>query len=130
VRFFLSSENPAPGEILDEARSFLLENGLMPEDICVFMPGLNGDSRTDGIYHEMYEGLFAGKPVACWKHLCGEYYTSTAFAFWLASEILNNQKIPETAMFIKTDIKIIESVLIYNHIGKKEHSFILITKST
>jgi 3-oxoacyl-[acyl-carrier-protein] synthase II len=129
VKFFLASEDTSTEEILDEGKSFLLENGLLPGDIDVFMPGLNGDSRTDGIYHTMHDALFNGKPVACWKHLCGEYYTSTAFALWLASEILDKQKIPETAMFKKPDIEIIESILIYNHTGKKEHSFILLTKS-
>jgi 3-oxoacyl-[acyl-carrier-protein] synthase II len=129
VRFFLSSENQESGEILDEGRSFLLENGLLPGDIDVFMPGLNGDSRTNRIYHKMYEGMFAGKPVACWKHLCGEYYTSTAFAFWLASEILDKQKIPRNAMYVKADIVKTETIFIYNHTGKREHSFILLTKS-
>jgi 3-oxoacyl-[acyl-carrier-protein] synthase II len=130
VRFFLSAENADPVEVLEEGRSFLLENGFLPGDIDVFMPGLNGDSRTDGIYHLVYERLFAGKPVACWKHLCGEYYTSTAFAFWLASEILDSQRIPETAMINKKKTGLLRSILIYNRTGKKEHSFILLTRNT
>jgi 3-oxoacyl-[acyl-carrier-protein] synthase II len=129
VRFFLSAENDDYNEVLEEGSSFLLEKGFLPGDIDVFMPGLNGDSLTDGVYHLMYESLFAGKPVACWKHLCGEYYTSTAFAFWLASEILDKQKIPETAMFNKKTTGLLRSILIYNRTGKKEHSFILLTKS-
>ena len=106
----------------------ILDNcSLNIEDIDLVISGINGDDRFDGIYSKVL-APFEKSRLAYYKHLCGEYHTSTAFALWLSALILKNNKIPPFLM-IKGDNSLTpKNILIYNHYLGSNHSFILLRK--
>ncbi|MBU2644799.1 hypothetical protein KKI24_08840 [bacterium] len=46
-------------------------------DIDLLMLGVNGDIRNDRLYHQLGTRTFKGRNRVGYKHLCGEYSTST-----------------------------------------------------
>ncbi len=107
--------------------AFLEENNLTMEDIDLVITGKSGDTAHDDIYEQLNHSLFDNTNLANYKHLCGEYPTSSAFALWLASNIVKNETIPETV--IERSIKKItpKTILIYNHYQKIYHSLMLVS---
>ncbi|MGC4034528.1 MAG: beta-ketoacyl synthase chain length factor [Chitinophagaceae bacterium] len=106
--------------IEDQVNSFLVSQSLTVKDIDLVICGKNGDPGNDAIYHLLEQSLFNGKQMLGYKHLCGEYPTSTAFAVWYAANILKTgaeniiEKKPKT-------------VLIYNHYQQIHHSLYLLS---
>jgi 3-oxoacyl-[acyl-carrier-protein] synthase II len=115
------------GEIISRIGQFLQESGLKPEDIGVFLAGFNGDPEQDRLYHEVAKEAFSNAILACYKHLCGEYHTSTAFALWAAANIIRRQEIPEILKYQSNIRSSPENILIYNHYRGMDHSLILVT---
>jgi 3-oxoacyl-[acyl-carrier-protein] synthase II len=108
---------------------FLERNGLEPGMIDWVFTGLNGDLEGDTVYRDVLSRVFpSGVNQAAWKHLCGEYHTSTAFATWAAAKSLKNQAVAEI-LKIKSDKNRhnIRNILIYNHFKGINHSFILLS---
>lgn len=89
--------------------------------------GLNGDIRSDGIYNNLKDSIFRGIPCAFYKHLCGEYDTSSAFAMFMAAEIVRNQYVPRYMSLDTARPEKIRNVLIYNHQRNISHSLILLS---
>jgi len=106
---------------------FLAENSLKPEDIDLVITGKNGDVRTDGIYKQVASSLFQNTSIANYKHLCGDYSTSSSFALWLAANIINKGTIPEIVIERQVNSKAPKKVLIYNHYLQKYHSLMLVS---
>lgn len=104
--------------------SFLTDYSLGVSDIDLLIVGKNGHSRDDKKYDEMSD-LVPQSAVAQYKHLTGEYFTASAFAWKLASESLLNGKV-EDKYLLKTSTKPLKTVLLYNHFQGKEHSFALL----
>jgi hypothetical protein len=93
----------------------------------VVILGINGDTSGDEVYASLRKGIFSNMPVAYYKHLCGEYDTSTAFALAMAAGIIREQRVPD---IMKLDIEPageIHNILIYNHFRKLNHSAILVS---
>ena len=91
--------------------------------------GFNGDYKTDKVYMDVIPKLYpGGSNVAAWKHLCGEYLTSSAFAMGLAARAIRENKVPEI-MKLEESKKPgkIRNILIYNHFKGTHHSFILLS---
>jgi 3-oxoacyl-[acyl-carrier-protein] synthase II len=107
--------------------SFLLNNKLKTDDIDLVIMGNNGDINTDDVYHYLINELFEKNTAAYYKHLSGEYQTSSSFAMWLAAVILKNQEIPQIVKLNDQPHKKINNVLIYNHYYKINHSLILLS---
>lgn len=105
---------------------FLKKNEISIETIDLLILGRNGDNRTDGWY-DLFSKKFNEKPTICYKNMCGEYRTSSAFACYLAIQILSEN-------FVKTEHCIgdipnsIEHILIYNHFDGERHSLTLLKK--
>lgn len=127
IHTFLTS---APADITDVAREadlFLEKCSLRNQDIDTVLLGMNGDSGNDGIYHKLMERYFSNTAsFLYYKHLCGEYYTSSAFALWLASTIMKNRNIPEVVRFNSRAVQSPEHLLIYNQHHNTEHALILL----
>ena len=107
----------------------LERNGLEPGMIDWVFTGLNGDLDGDTVYRDVLSRVFpSGFNQAAWKHLCGEYLTSTAFATWAAVKALKQQAVPDI-LRIKTieNRHDIRNILIYNHFKGIHHSFILLS---
>ena len=115
--------------VVSTALSFLERNGLNHGMIDWVFAGFNGDLNGDAIYMDVLSRLFPrGVNVAAWKHLCGEYHTSTAFATWAAANVLKRQAIPDILRLKSADDRQnIRNVLIYNHFKGIQNSFILLS---
>ncbi len=108
--------------------SDFIKRSLADSDhIDLILMGMSGDIETDKIYHHLNNCLFRNIPCAYFKHLCGEYDTSSSFALYLASVILEKQSVPEIIRLDKTPIKEIRNILIYNHRRNVHHSAILLS---
>jgi len=117
---------PADADEVKQAVLQLLEQeGLSIADIDLVISGRNGDNRGNKWYDALDAGLFSALPVAHYKHLSGEYPTSTAFALWLAAVSLRQQAVPAMAAAPATGA--LRRILIYNHYEQLHHSIMLVT---
>ncbi len=108
--------------------NFLGQSNLNPGDIDLVILGYSGDIRYDEVFDTIRNSLFSGIPAAYFKHLCGEYYTSSSFAFWLAAQILEKQFIPAVVKLDDLNPNGINNVLIYNHFMEHHHTLMLLSK--
>jgi 3-oxoacyl-[acyl-carrier-protein] synthase II len=120
--------NPEKESVVEkEMHNFIKDAGLSARDIDLVVMGISGDPLTDVYYKHLMGSMFAGKPVAEFKQLCGEYDTSSSFALWLAAQIIDKQQVPfwiRTNEFKPDKLKYI---LIYNHLRGVNHSFYLLS---
>jgi len=105
----------------------LAKHNLNPSDIDVFLTGINGDFDKDQIYYAIASQLFADKTLAYYKHLCGEYFTSPAFALWLASNMIKRNYISSGVIVKGNKPASLRHILIYNRFNRYEHSLMLIS---
>lgn len=113
-----------PKDIDQGITGFLKNHGLSIDDIDLVVTGRNGDIKNDRIYNDLRRSLFADSTLINYKHLCGEYPTSSSFALWLASNIIKTGTVPA----IVADVKIApKKVLIYNHYQGNYHSLMLLS---
>ncbi|MCK9616560.1 MAG: beta-ketoacyl synthase chain length factor [Lentimicrobiaceae bacterium] len=126
VKMFYKPQSPTETE--NKILQFLKECDTDIHDIDMIITGINGDNRFDGIYTHLLEGVFLGKPHAGFKHLCGEYFTATSFAVWLASVILKNQEAPSVCVINHSPTAPLRNILIWNHNKNINHSVLLIKK--
>jgi 3-oxoacyl-[acyl-carrier-protein] synthase II len=113
--------------IENKIKEFLNQNQFSEKNIDLVIWGMNGDKRHDGIYHVLQEKNFAHAANTYYKHLCGEYHTSTAFALWLAAKILKTHHVPGVVRLNNQSSGAIKNILIYNHYKQINHSLMLIT---
>ncbi len=106
---------------------FLTKNGLRKDDLDLVIVGNNGDPAGDLYYKQLQVGLLKNINSLRYKHLCGEYYTSGAFALWLASMIIKKNAVPPAIEKENQYRGPFRKVLIYNHYGSKYHAFYLLT---
>jgi hypothetical protein len=103
---------------------FLSKNSCDPTDIDLLILGRNGDAR-----HEKWYDHFARKfeSSAClgFKQLCGEYRTASAFACYLAAQILSTRW-PFPTSIRKAIPQKVRYILIYNHFDGERHGLILL----
>ena len=102
---------------------FLAAHSVSMTDIDLVITGRNGDTRNDSVYNNL-ASFFCNTPTGNYKHLCGEYPTSTAFALWLAANCIKTGAIPATVANINLQPK---KVLIYNHYFNTYHSLMLLS---
>lgn len=112
-------------EAEDNIRSFLFEQLATITDIDIVLCGRSGDTYGDKVYDHLNETIFMDAEVIHYKHLCGEYPTSTGFALWLAAAIVKNGSMPH--IFENEEGKNIRRILIYNHYQMIHHSLMLIS---
>jgi 3-oxoacyl-(acyl-carrier-protein) synthase len=114
-------------ETEQQVKSFFTAQSVNCDDIDLLITGNNGDAKNDGIYAQLQQSLFSGTPSCSYKQLCGEYPTSTAFALWVAANIVKANSIP-AVLAQRGEVKNkVKNVLIYNHYQNIHHSLILIS---
>jgi 3-oxoacyl-(acyl-carrier-protein) synthase len=101
--------------IKKEITDFLQRQPISASDVDVFIAGRNGHCANDDIYDVLEKDIFPHSETHYYKHLCGEYMTSTAFALDLAARRLSERK-GEAKKY----------ALIYNHYNFTNHSLILL----
>ena len=111
-------------DIKKNIHMFLENNDLKPQDIDLVITGKNGDLKNDAVYNNI---TLPWGSTANYKHLCGEYPTSVAFALWLAVNVIKQGNIP--AIIAEGEIKVpsLKKVLIYNHYQNNYHSLMLLS---
>jgi hypothetical protein len=114
-----------PKDIEAGITAFLAENSLKIDDIDLVITGKNGDTRNDEVYKQM--GLLNNVSLANYKHLCGEYPTSSSFALWLAANMIKKGIVPDAVTEKKTKDTQPKKILVYNHYQNKYHSLMLIS---
>lgn len=114
-------------EIAERIKAFLAAQSVDCGDIDLLITGNNGDLKNDNIYKQVQSALFDGTPAVNYKNLCGEYPTSSAFALWLAANIVNANAIPAVLGPSGATNSQINRVLIYNHYQNIYHSLILVS---
>jgi hypothetical protein len=117
----------SPEETAAQLRSFLQRHGLQPADVDLLVTGRNGDAKGDAYYNTVENSLFAGRPVAAFKHFCGEYPTAAAFGMWMVVKALQAQQVAGEAMVKGRAPAQLKRVLIWNHQHTTHHSFILLS---
>jgi 3-oxoacyl-[acyl-carrier-protein] synthase II len=120
--------NPAGvSEIKENILSFLAIHSLTTKDIDLVIAGKNGDAGSDIIVNQLQQTVFSKNNLINYKHLCGEYPTSTAFALWVAANIIKTGTVPEVLDFKGPKEKKISRVLICNNYLDVHHSLILLS---
>jgi len=114
-----------PKDIEAGIKAFLAENSLKIDDIDLVITGKNGDTRNDQVYKQIR--LFDNVSLANYKHLSGEYPTSSSFALWLGANILKKGIIPGAVTENQAKNIAPKKILIYNHYQNRYHSLMLIS---
>ncbi|MCB0663418.1 MAG: beta-ketoacyl synthase chain length factor, partial [Saprospiraceae bacterium] len=106
---------------------FLQRHGLTKADLDVVVLGRNGNPAIDKEFDALQNSYFKDIPQASFKHLCGEYKTASSFAFWLGSQIVKRQEVPEVVKFSPFSVNKIKHLLIYNNYSNLNHSLVLLS---
>jgi 3-oxoacyl-(acyl-carrier-protein) synthase len=114
-------------EIEQHVLSFLFSRQINIEDIDLIITGKNGDIKGDSIYKQLELSIFKNKNLINYKHLCGEYATSTSFALWLAANIIKTGTVPAVTGYESLKEDKLKRILIYNHYQNINHSLLLVS---
>lgn len=93
--------------------AFLAQHQVASAEIDLLITGQNGDVNHDHYYHNLIVQYFPATTSLPFKTLCGEYDTASAFAVWLATQVMKEQGL--------------KKVLIYNHYYGDQHTFLLLS---
>ena len=114
-------------EIEGHILSFLSAHSISFNEIDLIITGKNGDAKSDEIFDQLQHGIFSKNNSVNYKNLCGEYPTATAFALWLAANIIKFKKMPAVLEYTGPKEKTIKRILIYDHYQSIHHSLLLIS---
>ncbi len=115
-------------QVSEHLKTFLESKSVKGEEIDLFISGENGDSRYTGFFSACENLLDEEVTVARYKHMCGEYPTTSAFALWLSCYLLSQDTIPAHMIKKKGSSREIKNILIYNFYQGIQHSFMLISR--
>lgn len=108
--------------IENQIKKFLTNQTLSMDNIDLIITGKNGDTKNDAVYKAL--DILNDQPQVVYKHLSGEYPTSTGFALWLAANCIKRQEVP--AVISKNQVPP-KNILIYNHYQNFYHSLFLVS---
>ena len=114
-------------EIEVQILSFLSAHSIGLDEIDLIITGKNGDAKSDEIFDQLQHSIFSKNDLINYKNLCGEYPTATAFALWMACNIIKSGKVPATLGYMGSAEHAIKRVLIYNNYLGVHHSLLLIS---
>lgn len=113
-------------DVIDMIKELLIKNDIKTTAVDALVLGINGNAGTDNIYKDVYNELFEGTGVFTYKNLIGDYPTSSAFALWLSTYIIQINIIPSEIIYIKPKAEI-KNILIYNHYNGLQHGAVLVS---
>ncbi len=116
---------PGAAELRMAIDDILDRVAIKKDAVDLVLTGKSGDSKQDAFIDTLLHSSLATSPVGAFKHLCGEYPVASAFACWLAAEILKAKHVPEivTGKPVHHEIK---NVLILNQYFGTHYSMILL----
>lgn len=112
-------------KIKEEIKFFIEKNGR-PD---LLITGENGDNRLTKYYKNCESLLSDDLPVFRYKHMSGEFPTSTAIALWLSCHLFRPASIP-SHLVRKPSLqkKEFKNILIYNTYKGEQHSIMMISE--
>jgi len=116
---------PHSQEVVEEKiMAFLAGHGLTINDVDLVLTGRNGDAQHDQWFDQFGQTIFTGKATAGFKQLCGEYPTASAFALWLAANIIKQRHIPIVLATVEQPVR---RILICNNYQNLHYSLFLVS---
>ncbi|HKJ49248.1 MAG TPA: beta-ketoacyl synthase chain length factor, partial [Christiangramia sp.] len=115
-----------PSKLESKIKDFLIKNNISVSEIDAVILGKNGDGRFDHYYEDLQDGIFSDECQVGFKHLVGENNSVSSYAFWLASRILKEKRIPEIFKLNALNCEKPKNILIYNQYLGKNHGLILL----
>lgn len=115
-------------EVLAKLHSFLASHNLKLSDIDVTLMGFSSDVSFDKLLVEMLPSIEKETVVASYKHLSGEYHTASAFAMWVATKVIEKQKLPTALAISEKRPSKIKYILIINQYLGINYSFTLLSQ--
>lgn len=112
-------------ELLSETDAFLTSHGLKTNQISLILSGNSGDEQMDKKISEFNKRV--NLPIGYFKLLCGEYFTSSGFAMWLAATIIKKQIVPQAILPDNQTISNIQHILIVNHYHDQQYSLMCVS---
>jgi 3-oxoacyl-(acyl-carrier-protein) synthase len=100
---------------------------LSNSSIDLIVCGINGDKENDALYREVMSTQFPDAIHACYKHLCGDYDTASAFGLWLGTQIIKHQKIPAHCL-LNDRARPVQHIMVYHHDRFKNHALMILSK--
>ncbi len=116
----------SPSNIEEALLGFLEAHEVQLADIDLILSGRNGDAPSDEPIVELENGFFKNNQIAHYKHLCGEYPTSSSFALWMAAHIVKGGETPLILSAEKKNTPV-KQVLICTHYQNKYWSLMLVS---
>jgi 3-oxoacyl-(acyl-carrier-protein) synthase len=113
-------------EVEDHILSFLFIHSITLHDVDLVITGKNGDAGPDQVFDQLQQTIFSKNHMISYKHLCGEYPTSSAFALWMAANIIKTGTVPGVLNYTGPKENKIKRILVYNHYLHLHHSLILL----
>jgi len=119
---------PTENDLRMALNELLRKNACSIDDIDAVFVGINGNKTNDEVYYRNFPVLFAGKPLAGYKHIFGESYTASGLGMYAAATCLRKQRIPQHLLIDNSkEINHVKTLLLYNQFEDKNHSFTLLT---
>jgi hypothetical protein len=115
-------------DIFEKLMAFLKLHNLTLSDIDVTLMGFCGNQHFDKHLNELLPKLTNNTAIASFKNLCGEFYTASAFAMWVATKLIQKQQLPQSLVIAGSEPKHIKQVLIINQYGGVNYSFMLVSQ--
>ncbi len=129
IRDLHMAYKPAPNQLHDELQNFLKKNNTKNTEVDVVINGASGDIDHDVVINKLLNDTVPESLEIRFKHLSGEYSTSTSFAIWLGASILKKQEIPVAVRpQPQRNTKGMDTILVINHYMGKIFTFILMTR--
>lgn len=107
---------------------FLSKNNTNISEIDAVMLGLNGDLTNDLIYDAIYTKPFSKEPHLIFKHLSGEFFTSSGFGTIMASKLIKDNTFSNLLYRKYHPTNPIKKILFHNHYNNVSHALILLSK--
>ncbi len=114
-------------QVKKQLKDFIAINLPAGEKIDLLLSGENGDSRYVKYYEACEKAVNGEITIARFKHMTGEYTTSSGSAVWIACQLLQQQNIPKHMLKKKAGTGVFKNILICNNYKGYQHSFILVT---
>ena len=121
---------PTDDKMQKTIQSLLKQANIAIEDVDCLMLGLSGDSDYDAIYLDFAKKYFPQTPIAWYKNVFGESFTSSALGVYVAAECISKGMVPNHLVYsnqISQPVKP-RTILVYNHFQNIDHSLILLSE--
>lgn len=116
---------PTKSELEIKLNQFFIDNELTLKNIDLLVLGNNGDIQFDFLYDDVKSFFPADIEYVYYKNFVGDYRTSSAFALFLTTHLLNGQL--QNHIGIEGNItKTPKTILIYNQFEGIQHSLIIV----